>query len=45
MNKENIRARAILGLKLTERERSRFLLYLATIEEVKAFLDRERRGL
>ena len=39
---ENIRARAILGLPLTKRERATFLLFIATNEEMRAFLARER---
>jgi hypothetical protein len=39
--KERIRAKALLGLKLTERERAQFLLFIATDEEAKDFLKRE----
>ena len=42
MNKEKIRAKAILGLPLSARERACYLLFLATSEEVKVFLDKER---
>ena len=36
--KEKIRAKALLGLPLTEKERALFLLFYATTEEVNAFL-------
>ncbi len=36
--KARIRAKAILGLPLTARERATFLLLIATDEEVNAFL-------
>ena len=39
--KERIRAKALLGFPLTERERAMFLLFIATNEEVKDFLERE----
>lgn len=37
--KEKIRAKAILGLPLTEKERALFLLFYATSEEAKSFLN------
>jgi hypothetical protein len=39
--KERIRAKALLGLPLTAKERSQFLLFIATDEEAKDFLKRE----
>ena len=38
-----IRAKAILGLPLTEKERSMFLLYIATLEKAKWFLRNESK--
>lgn len=38
---ENIRARAGCGLPLTARERAKYLLFLATVEEVATFLKME----
>ena len=43
MNKDIIRAKAILGLPLTKRERAYYLLFIATDFEVNAFLKRERK--
>lgn len=40
--KERIRAKAILGLPLTQRERAMFLLLIATDKELKDFLTREK---
>ena len=40
--KERIRAKAILGLPLTQRERAMFLLLIATDKELKDFLKREK---
>ena len=40
---EKIKCKAILGLPLTERERSMYLLYIASDEEVKDYLKREVR--
>lgn len=42
MNRENIRARALLGLPLTARERATFLLFIASDDEVKTFLKAEK---
>lgn len=42
MNKQRIKCKAILGLPLTERERAYYLLFLATDEEVKCFLLKEK---
>ena len=42
MKKEEIRAKAILGLPLTQKERAYYLLIIANDEEVKAFLKREQ---
>ena len=39
--KERIKSKALLGLKLTERERAQFLLFIATDKEAKDFLKRE----
>ena len=44
MDKERIKAKAILGLPLTAEERSVFLLLIATDEEVKEFLKNEKKG-
>ena len=38
---ENIKARAGLGLPLTARERAKYLLFLATVEQAKQFLKME----
>ena len=40
--KERIRAKALLGLPLTQRERAMFLLYIATESELKYFLEKEK---
>lgn len=40
-----IRTKAILGLPLTAKERAMFLLLIATKEEMKAFLRREKGAL
>ena len=42
MNKQKIKCKAILGLPLTARERAMFLLFIATNEEMKEFLAREK---
>ena len=36
-----IRSKAVLGLPLTERERSIYLLYIASDEEAKWFMEKE----
>lgn len=41
MNKERIRAKAILGLPLTEKERAVYLLFIASTAAAKEFLKRE----
>lgn len=41
MNNERIRAKAILGLPLTARERAVYLLFIASEEEMREFLARE----
>ena len=38
-----IKSKAVLGLPLTKRERSMYLLYIASDEEAKAYLEREKR--
>lgn len=38
-----IKSKAILGLPLTKRERSMYLLFIASDEEVKDYLKREKR--
>lgn len=43
MNKQKIKCKAILGLPLTARERSYYLLFLATDDEVKEFLKNENK--
>ena len=40
--KERIKSKAILGLPITNYERSMFLLYIATLEEAKWFLSKEK---
>ena len=45
MNKEKIKAKAVLGLPLTEKERAIYLLLIATQEEMKAFLQAEKGAL
>jgi hypothetical protein len=40
--KEIIRARALLGLPLTKRQRAMFILFYGTSEEVEAFLKLEK---
>ena len=44
MNKEQIKAKAVLGLPLSDRERAIYLLLLASDEEYKAFLNWEKGG-
>ena len=39
---ENIKARAGLGLPLTAHERAKYLLFLATVEQAKQFLQMEK---
>lgn len=39
---ERIRAKAKLGLPLTERERALFILFIASDKELKDFLKREK---
>ena len=41
---KRIKSKVILGLPLTARERAYYLLFLATSEEVKLFLAKERQG-
>ena len=40
---DNIKCKAILGLPLSEKERSMFLLYIATLDEAIWFLKNEKR--
>ena len=40
--KERIRAKALLGLPLTQRERAMFLLLIATDSELRYFLKKEK---
>lgn len=40
-NRDRIKAKVALGLPLTHRERSTYLLYIATKEEVEKFLEAE----
>lgn len=42
MNKEKIRAKAILGLPLTKRERAYYLLFIATLDEAIQFMNKEK---
>ena len=42
MNKQKIKCKAILGLPLTARERAVFLLLIATEQEMKEFLKKEK---
>lgn len=42
--KQRIRAKAILGLPLTQRERAMFLLLIATDKELKEFLKKENNN-
>ena len=42
--KEYIRARALMGLRLSKRERAMFLLFYATTEEARNFLKHEKGG-
>lgn len=42
MNKQKIKAKVILGLPLTQRERTIYLLLIATDQEMKKFLDKEK---
>ena len=39
--KQRIKAKAILGLPLTEKERAIYLLFIATVEEMREFLKQE----
>lgn len=40
--KERIRAKALLGLPLTQRERAMFLLLISTDSELRYFLEKEK---
>ena len=40
----NTRAKVILGLPLTARERAEYLLFIASEEEVQKFLEKENDG-
>ena len=40
-NNENIKNRALTGLPLTQQERAKFLLYIATLEQAIYFLKKE----
>ena len=42
MNKAMIRAKVTLGLPLTKKERVYYLLFIATFDEMEAFLKREK---
>jgi len=42
---EKLRAKALLGLPLTKRERARFLLLVGTKKEIEYFLMKEKGGL
>ena len=42
MNKQRIKCKAILGLPLTARERAIYLLLIATEQEMKMFLKKEK---
>ena len=42
--KEIVRRKALLGFKLTERERAMFILFYGTSEEVGWFLKNEHRS-
>lgn len=42
-SKNKIRAKAVLGLPLTAKERATFLLLIATDEEAADFLRREKK--
>lgn len=42
INKQRIKAKVILGLPLTARERAIYLLLIATEQEMKEFLDKEK---
>lgn len=44
MNREQIKSKAVLGLPLTDQERAIYLLFIASDEESKAFLIREKGG-
>ena len=41
MLKNKIRAKIVLGLPLTKRERAYYLLFISTIEEAKEYLEKE----
>jgi hypothetical protein len=41
MNKERIKAKVILGLPLSARERAVYLLLIASVDEMREFLARE----
>lgn len=45
MNKQKIKSKAILGLPLTARERAIYLLLIATEQEMKEFLAKEKVAL
>ena len=42
MNKQKIKCKVILGLPLTARERAIYLLLIATEQEIKEFLNKEK---
>lgn len=44
MNKERIRCKALLGLPLTQREKSMFILLIATDKELEFFLSKEKEN-
>lgn len=45
MNKQKIKNKLLLGLKLNERERAYYLLFVATEQEMKEFLAKEKVAL
>lgn len=41
MNKEKIKAKVLLNIPLTQKEKAIYLLFIATIEQAKEYLKRE----
>ena len=41
MNKEKIKAKVLLNIPLTEKEKAIYLLFIATIDDAKKYIKRE----
>lgn len=42
MDKERLKTKVTLGLPLSERERAKYLLFIASIDEMKEYLNKEK---